>query len=232
MSKNRRPHYAGGDQTRTRSRPRQGGQWGRGESNSHASRHMILMRSGALKLLKRLPTNQIADLSGLSASHISQVKHGKCQPSQRLVDALADSPHYKKPASDYMGLFLESREAIGASPTTMDFYRRRLTLFALKVEYWKASRHEIERYLNSIHPNANGLDTRHASFRAMRVFYRWLSAEYGLNNPMANLKAPILSKVVMPSLTKGQVEYIINSADCPRDRAIVALFAESVNGLP
>ena len=188
---------------------------------------MILSPQGVLKLLKRLPTSEIAGLSGLSASYISQVKHGRCAPSRRLVDALMGSPYQRKPDSDYIGLFLESREARGASPATMAFYRGQLAMFAAKVEYWQASRHDVERYLNSIPANSNGLGNRHAAFRALRVFYRWLNAEYGIGNPMANLKAPILSKVVLPSLTREQVEGLIGAAECLRDRAIIALFAES-----
>ena len=109
----------------------------------------------------------------------------------------------------------------------MDFYRTRISLFADDVEYWKATRQDVERHLSRIPSGRNGLGNRHASFRALRAFYNWLHSEYGFSNPVANLKAPILTKVILPSLTKEQVEHLIDSAGCTRDRAIIALLADS-----
>jgi site-specific recombinase XerD len=59
------------------------------------------------------------------------------------------------------------------------------------------------------------------------VFYTWLHSEYGIDNPMTGVQAPILSKLILPSLTREQVQNLIDTVDSPRDRAIIALFAES-----
>jgi integrase len=152
-----------------------------------------------------LTVSDVAELSGLSKSYISQVKNGKCPPSRKLLDALMDSKQVQKPEHDYIRLFLQSREAIGCSESTMSFYRERLTRFTESVfVYWRASQHEVERYLNSIPPN-----------------------QYGLPNPMANLRAPILGKPILPNLNREQIQYLLDSAGCVRDRAIIATLTES-----
>ena len=182
-----------------------------------------------MRLIKKLPTGQIADLSGLSPSYVSQVKHGKCKPSHKLIQALAESRHYRKPAHDYFGLFLESRRAIGVSPCTIRFYKERLERFLSQADfyYWEATPQQVERYLSSIPPGARGLGTRHATHSALRVFYRWLHVSYGFSDPTANLRAPIMGKTILPALTKEQVEYLIGVVESPRDKAIISLFAES-----
>jgi len=53
--------------------------------------------------------------------------------------------------------FPESREAIGCSKATLQFYRERLTRFTESVfVYWRASQHEVERYLSSVLPIKTG----------------------------------------------------------------------------
>ncbi len=174
-----------------------------------------------------MPVSKIAELSNLSESYISQVKHGKRPPSEKLLKALANHVTIPKPQTDYLSLFLQSRQAIGVTAQTLRFYKDRLYRFALEVNYLKASDKDIERYLGSIPPNRHGLSTRHASFRAMRVFYRWLSAKYDLPNPMLGMIAPILSKPILPSLSLEQVLYLIDQVSSFRDKAIIALFVES-----
>jgi integrase/recombinase XerC len=178
-------------------------------------------------LLNKLSVSQIAELSNLSKAYISQVKHGKRPPSQKLLLGLADHVKPRKPEKDYFNLFLQSRQAMGVSPRTLDFYKDRLSRFILQVNYLKASRQAMERYLNSIPANQYGLATRHASFRAIKTFYRWLNAEYGLPNPTAGMTAPILSKPILPSLEKSQILYLIEQAPKLRDKAMIAVFPES-----
>jgi len=179
-------------------------------------------------LLNKLSVSKIAELSNLSKAYISQVKHGKRPPSQKLLGALAEQiRESKKPEKDYLRLFLQSREARGVSPKTLRFYRERLSKFVVKVNYVKASRQDMERYLNSIPANHNGLATRHASFRAIRCFYGWLQTEYDLANPLVGMTAPILGKPILPSLTQEQVLTLLETADTVRDKAIIALLTES-----
>ena len=133
----------------------------------------------------------------------------------------------KRLDKDYLSLFLQSRKAIGVSPRTVEFYKERLSKFTNRVDYVKATPQTVQHYLNSIPPNANGYATRHASFRAIRAFYRWLEVEHGLSNPVVNLQAPIMGKPILPSLTQEEVLTLIDKADNVRDKAIIALFTES-----
>jgi integrase/recombinase XerC len=179
------------------------------------------------KLLNNLSVSELAELSNLSKAYISQVKHGKRPPSQKLLEALGSCIKQNNPQKDYLELFLKSREAIGVSPRTLEFYRERLSKFTQSNDYLKASTQNIGKYLNTIPANGNGLATRHASFRAIRAFYGWLNTEYDIENPMVNLQAPILGKPILPSLTQEQVLKLIAEAPALRYKAIIALFTES-----
>ncbi len=128
---------------------------------------------------------------------------------------------------DYLALFLQSREAMGVSPKTLRFYRERLSKFIRAIDHLQATRLDVQKYLNSIPPNQYGLGTRHASFRAIKVLYRWLRDEYGLHNPIEGLSAPILGKPILPSFEKEQVLSLIEKSSAIRDKAIIALFVES-----
>jgi len=132
-----------------------------------------------------------------------------------------------KTDTDYLDLFLQSREAIGVSPKTLRFYRERLSKFVRAVDYLQATRQDVQRYLNSIPPNQYGLGTRHASYRAIKAFYHWLNDEYGIPNSMEGVPAPILGKPILSTLEKAQVLHLIEQAPSTRDKAIIALFTES-----
>jgi integrase/recombinase XerD len=54
-----------------------------------------------------------------------------------------------------------------------------------------------------------------------------LQTEYGLNDPMQGMKAPILTKLVLPSLAREQVTLLLDEAENIRDKAIIALLTES-----
>jgi len=194
---------------------------------TRTSNRLIKSQQYTLKMLNKLSVSELAELSNLSKAYISQVKHGKRSPSQKLLDALASLEKPKKPDKDYLRLFLQSRQAIGVSPQTLRYYRERLSKFIAVVDYISADRQDTERYLNSIPPNQYGLATRHASYRAIKVFYRWLNSEYGLPNPVAGITAPILGKPILPSLTREQVMQLIEQTETVRDKAIIALFTES-----
>ncbi len=116
---------------------------------------------------------------------------------------------------------------MGVSPSTLRFYKDRLSKFTSNINYMKASRKDIERYLNSIPGNSNGLATRHASFRTIKTFYRWLSSEYSFCNIVKGMSAPILGKPILPSLSQNEVLKLIEETHSMRDKAIIALFTES-----
>ncbi len=54
-----------------------------GEIRTHDP--LLRRQQSTLKQLNKLSVSQLAELSNLSKAYISQVKHGKCPPSQRLL---------------------------------------------------------------------------------------------------------------------------------------------------
>jgi site-specific recombinase XerD len=148
-------------------------------------------------------------------------------PSKKLLSILFEYEKPKQTGKNYINLFLQSRQSMGVSPRTLDFYKERLSKFTLAVDYLKGTKQDVEKYLNSIPPNQYGLATRHASFRTLKCFYQWLNTEYGLFNPVFGLAAPIMGKPILPSLEQSEVLTIIEKAQNVRDRAIIALFPES-----
>jgi len=124
------------------------------------------------------------------------VKSGKRPASLRLLKAVAVSmPGIKGP--DYIALFIESRQAMGVSPQTIRFYLDRFRRYSADVDYIKATKATINKCLNSIPANQNGLATRHSTYRAIKTFYRWLQDTYDIPNPMKGIRAPILGKPIL-----------------------------------
>ncbi|MFC1988408.1 tyrosine-type recombinase/integrase [Chloroflexota bacterium] len=189
--------------------------------------NLLGRHSNTLKLLNNLSVTRLTELSTFSKSYISQVKHGKCPPSQKLLNALANYSKPNEPEKDYLSIFLKSREAMGVSFNTLDYSKDRLSRFVYQVEYLKTTRRVIEHYLNTIPPNQYGLATRHASFRTIKTFYRWLSAEYGMRNPINGMLVLILGKPILPSLSTEDVKLLIKKTEHIRDKAIISLFTES-----
>lgn len=71
------------------------------------------------------------------------------------------------------------------------------------------------------------LANRYASFRDLRVFYNWLALNYDIPNPLKGIRAPILGKPILPSLTLAQVKTLIEACPNTRDKAIAAFLTES-----
>jgi site-specific recombinase XerD len=179
-------------------------------------------------MVNKMPVSTLAELTNISKSFISQVKSGKKAAPQRLLDAVKQYMVIKEPQHpDYIILFIQSREAKGCSKRTIEFYRDRLKQFGLAVDYLKATPIKIQRYLNNVKPNSNGLFTRHASYRAIRAFYGWLHIQYDFENPIKDIEAPITGRPILPALDESQVKTLIGNAESMRDKAIIALFVES-----
>jgi len=176
------------------------------------------------QLLNKLSVSQIAELSKLSKAYISQVKHGKRPPSDKLLDSLRQLQNqHTKTQRDYLALFLQSRQANEVSPSSLRFYGVKLGKFLIEVNAEKARRQDIEKFLLQFHNAGN----RHTYYRAIKTFYRWLEAEYGVKNPLNGMPAPILGKPILPALSLNEVLYLIERVSNMRDKAIIALFTES-----
>jgi site-specific recombinase XerD len=109
----------------------------------------------------------------------------------------------------------------------LQFYIERLSKVFAARNCTAITRQQVLEILNSIPANKYGLATRHATYRAMKTFYRWLNKEHGLPNPVDGLPAPILGKPILPTLSLAQVNKLLDRASDTRTRAIVALFVES-----
>jgi len=129
----------------------------------------------------------------------------------------------RKTAVDYLHLFLQSRQAMEVSPGTLSFYRVKLGRFLPELDADTAKRQDIEAFLLQFKNPGN----RHAYYRAVRTFYNWRAETFGLPSPMKHMKAPKLSKLILPSLTRDEVLKLLEATKCVRDKAIISLFTES-----
>jgi site-specific recombinase XerD len=118
---------------------------------------------------------------------------------------------------------MQSRLAKGISPTTVRFYEVKLGRFSLEVDVDRATQHHIEKFLLQF---AN-LGNRHDYHQAIKTFYIWRERSFGLQNPMKNMPAPKVGKLILPSLTCEQVKTLLDKAEGERDKAIISLFTES-----
>ena len=176
------------------------------------------------ELLATLTVTELAELSGFSKSYISQVKHGKSPASPKLLNAIEQYIiETRKPNKDLYQLFMQSRLAKGISPTTVRFYEVKLGRFFIEVDADKATQHHIEKFLLQF---AN-LGNRHDYHQAIKTFYIWREHSFGLQNPMKNMPAPKVGKLILPSLTTDQVKTLLDKAEGERDKAIISLFTES-----
>lgn len=106
------------------------------------------------ELLNFCTVTELAELSGLSKSYCSQVKHGKRPPSKQLLSALKNrnTPTVPKVELDYFDLFLKSRKASGCSSQTLRYLSHQLDYYRVKVGILTASQRVVEGYLNTIPP--------------------------------------------------------------------------------
>jgi site-specific recombinase XerD len=125
--------------------------------------------------------------------------------------------------AEYYHLFLRSREAMGVSPGTLQFYRSKLGRFLSELDPAVVQRQDIEAYMLQFKNPGN----RHANYRAAKTFYNWREETFGLPTPMRHVKAPKLPKLILPSLNRDEVFKLIDTAHCDRDKAIISLFTES-----
>jgi len=184
-------------------------------------------------LLNKWSVSQLAELSNLSKAYISQVKNGKRPPSQKLIQTLGrlynkDDKINHHGVDKAIGLFLKSRRD-GISPNTIIFYRKPLNK-AIPVLGLTPTPRQVNQFIESLSCSIGG---KHGYYRAISVFYNWLYSPrsgfgFGFDqNPISLVEPPKKPQLLLPSLTKEQVELLIDEAHCTRDKAIISLFTES-----
>ena len=75
-----------------------------------------------LQSLNSLSVTKISELSKFSKAYISQVKHGKCPPSKKLLKALSSYERSTQTEIDYFNLFMMSRQSTETSETISLIY--------------------------------------------------------------------------------------------------------------
>ena len=124
--------------------------------------------------------------------------------------------------------FLKSRRQ-GLSPRTIEFYGCYLNR-AGHVLGFHITGQDIAQFLDNLGCSNGG---KHAYYRALRALYNWLYSRksgYNLNsqdNPILAIEAPKVERMILPSLTIEQLDYLMEQAETIRDRAIISLFADS-----
>jgi len=192
------------------------------------------VREALSKLLNKYSVSQLAELSNLSKSYISQVKHGKRPPSKiliRVLYQLHDTQNKRNGLSVKHAIegFIKSRR-YGLSPRTVnDFYKCYLIKAVPKLGLAPSPK-RLNSFIGSLPCSEGG---KHAYFRALRAFYRWLySPRSGWDsghcqNPISLIDSPKIPQRIMPSLARAEVDLLIEKANGIRDKAIIALFVES-----
>ena len=188
----------------------------------------------SFKLLNRIPTSELAERSQLSKSYISQVKHGKRSVSPTLARVLEDIWLKTREAEKFaewqtaLDSFIKSRRE-GISANTIIDYRKALPK-ALRVLGLRPNPAQVNHFLNSLSCSLGG---KFCYFKDIRAFYNWLySPRSGLgfkpeDNPITWVEAPKRPIVILPSLSKDEVNLLIQKCQSNRDKAIIALFTES-----
>ena len=133
---------------------------------------------------------------------------------------LSNPPLTNPELMQLLPLLLKSRRQ-GTAKRTIEFYKYLLTPF---VNSDVLTPSDINRFL-STRSCSNG---KHAYYRALRAFCNWLYKQsYITDNPIEKVDPPKLKKVILPSLTDEQVEYLIEQAGNIRDKTIISLLADS-----
>lgn len=121
--------------------------------------------------------------------------------------------------------FLRSRQAGNLSPITIAWYRDKLQLFARSYPKLPKKPGPIEEYLATI---KGAPETRHAQFRALRAFFKFLSQRYKLPNPMTKVAPPRCPKKVMATLEPGEMMRLLaSSSSSLRDNALLTLLIDT-----
>jgi site-specific recombinase XerD len=183
------------------------------------------------KLLHKTSLSQLSALSNLSKSYISQVKNGKRPASAKLIQILnnlQDADGKNSECQKTISQFLASRRE-GISPNTIRDYKITLSK-SISVLGLAPTTAKINKFIRSLTCTLGG---KYGYFKCIRAFYNWLySPKSGLgykpqHNPITWVEAPKRPTLILPSLSKEQVDILINQVESIRDKAIIALFTES-----
>ncbi len=135
--------------------------------------------------------------------------------------------------------FILDRRARQLSPNTIKYYQTELNWFQ---DYLKARRIRlvdqidadlIRRYLIDLAERRNPISV-HASFRAIKAFFTWFTAELDdptWRNPMRKVEPPKINKDPLPGITPEHVQALIDACGRgmlgERDKAIIYMLYDT-----
>jgi site-specific recombinase XerD len=138
----------------------------------------------------------------------------------RLTNPTRIFPTSTLASTDLLALFLASSRQ-GISPQSIRFYKICLKPFSEKYSL-------TSQGINAFLSNLKCGNAKHAYYRAIRALCNWAVKEgHMIQNPLAKVDVPKVTKQILPSLTSEQVECVIEQAETLRDKALVSLFADS-----
>lgn len=135
--------------------------------------------------------------------------------------------------------------AEGLSTATIKWYESLLSAFAWQFQGWDIEAITptwIRRYLVGLQerqaryvgapqkpeqPGGLSRASVAAHDRALHAFWGWCSREYGLSNPMANIRRHKAPPPAPKALKPTDFVKLFNAADCERDRAILVFLADT-----
>jgi len=109
-------------------------------------------------------------------------------------------------------------------PSTLAWYRQKLTPFTASYPKLPLKPEPIEAFLGSI---GGSPSTRHAYYRSLKAFYGFISRRTRYSNPMTKVASPRRPAIIMPTLEPVQLMQLLNSAADARDRALLTLLIDT-----
>ena len=119
--------------------------------------------------------------------------------------------------------FLDSRISANLSPATISWYKDRLYPLTKSCPDLPRRPEPIERFLATIQGSP---ETKYDVYRALKTFFKFMCSRRKLPNPMDDIRSPRRPKTLMPTLEVSELIDLLNSADSPRDRAVITLLVD------
>ena len=119
--------------------------------------------------------------------------------------------------------FLDSRISANLSPATISWYKDRLYPLTKSCPDLPRRPEPIERFLATIQGSP---ETKYDVYRALKTFFKFMCSRRKLPNPMDDIRSPRRPKNLMPTLEVSELIDLLNSADSPRDIAVITLLVD------
>ncbi len=120
--------------------------------------------------------------------------------------------------------FINSRISSNLSPRTIEWYEHRLRSFVKFCSNIPRRPEPIEDFLGSLEGSP---ETKRDTFNALRTFFKFISQRHRIPNAMEAVNPPRRPKTRMATLEANELMRLLQSAQSPRDRAILTLIMDN-----